>query len=90
MNAATAYVEFARKAFSRAATYRFEVFTDVGSFLLRIYLLRSLWTALYAQNAAPTNLPLHAIVTYTTVALLMSLILEVDGTRQIQTRVREG
>lgn len=90
MNAATPYVEFARKAFARSATYRFEVFTDVGSFLLRIYLLRSLWTALYAQNAAPSNLPLHAIVTYSTVALLMSLILEVDGTRQIQTRVREG
>ncbi len=90
MNAATPYLEFARKAFARSATYRFEVFTDVGSFLLRIYLLRSLWTALYAQNAAPTNLPLHAIVTYSTIALLMSLVLEVDGTRQIQTRVREG
>ena len=80
MNVATPYVEFARKAFARSATYRFEVFTDVGSFLLRIYLLRCLWTALYAQNAAPTNLPLHAIITYSTVALLMSLILEVDGT----------
>ncbi len=90
MNVATPYIEFARKAFARSATYRFEVFTDVGSFLLRIYLLRSLWTALYAQNAAPPGLPLHAIVTYSTVALLMSLVLEVDGTRQIQTRVREG
>jgi ABC-2 type transport system permease protein len=90
MNVATPYIEFARKAFARSATYRFEVFTDVGSFLLRIYLLRSLWTALYAQNAAPSNLPFHAIITYSAVALLMSLILEVDGTRQIQTRVREG
>jgi ABC-2 type transport system permease protein len=84
------YVEFARKAFSREATYRMEVFTNVGSVLVRVYLLKMLWTALYAQNTAPAGIPLHAIVTYSTVALLMSLILEVDGTRIIRERIREG
>jgi ABC-2 type transport system permease protein len=84
------YVEFARKAFSREATYRFEVVTQIGSLVLRVYLLRSVWTALYAQNAAPANIPLHAMLTYATVALLMSLILEVDGTRLIREKVREG
>lgn len=84
------YIEFARKAFSREATYRVEVFTNVGSLVLRVYLLRSLWTALYAQNAAPAGIPLHAMITYTTVALLMSLVLEIDGTRMIRERVREG
>jgi len=34
--------------------------------------------------------PLHAIITYTTIALLMSLVLEIDGTRLIRDRVREG
>ena len=90
MNPATPYIEFARKAFAREATYRIEVFTNVGSLLLRVYLLRCLWTALYAQNAAPPNIPLHAMITYATVALLMSLILEVDGTRAIREKVREG
>jgi ABC-2 type transport system permease protein len=84
------YVEFARKAFAREATYRVEVFTNVGSLLLRVYLFRSLWTALYAQNAAPPDIPLHAMITYATVALLMSLILEIDGTRAISERIREG
>ncbi len=84
------YLEFARKAFAREATYRVEVFTNVGSLILRVYLLRSLWTALYAQNAAPANIPLHAMITYATVALLMSLVLEVDGTRAIREKVREG
>ncbi len=84
------YVEFAKKAFSRESTYRMEVFTNVGSLIVRVYLLRSLWTALYAQNAAPLNLPLHAMITYATVALLMSLILEIDGTRAIREKVREG
>ena len=84
------YLEFAKKAFAREATYRFEVLTEVGSLVLRVYLLRSLWTALYAQNAAPLNLPLHAMISYATVALLMSLILEVDGTRLIREKIREG
>jgi len=84
------YVEFARKAFAREATYRVEVFTNVGSVLLRVYLFRSLWTALYAQNAAPADIPLHAMITYATIALLMGLILEIDGTRAIRERIREG
>jgi len=84
------YIEFAKKAFAREATYRLEVLTEVGSLVLRVYLLRALWTALYAQNAAPINLPLHGMITYATVALLMSLILEVDGTRLIREKVREG
>lgn len=84
------YIEFARKAFSREATYRMEVLTEIGSLVIRVYLMRSLWTALYAQNAAPNNLSLHGMITYATVALLMSLILEVDGTRLIREKVREG
>ncbi len=84
------YVEFARKAFAREATYRLEVLTEIGSLVLRIYILRSLWTALYAQNLAPINLPLHGMITYATIAMLMSLVLEVDGTRLIREKVREG
>jgi ABC-2 type transport system permease protein len=84
------YLEFAKKAFAREATYRMEVLTEIGSLVLRVYILRSLWTALYAQNAAPVNLPLHGMITYATVAMLMSLILEVDGTRLIREKLREG
>ena len=82
MNVLEPYVEFARKAFAREATYRVEVFTNVGSLILRVYLLRSLWTALYRQNAAPASIPLHAMITYATVALLMS--------RAIREKIREG
>jgi len=67
-----------------------EVFTNVGSLLVRLYLMKAVWTALYAQNAAPAGVPLHAILTYTTVALLMSLVLEIDGTRVIRDKLREG
>jgi ABC-2 type transport system permease protein len=84
------YLEFAKKAFARESTYRVEVFTNVGSIVLRVYLLRSVWIALYAQNVAPVGIPLHAMITYATVALLMSLILEVDGTGAIRQKIREG
>lgn len=84
------YLEFAKKAFARESTYRIEVFTSIGSFVLRVYLLRSVWTALYAQNIAPAGIPLHSMITYATVALLMSLILEIDGTGAIREKVRLG
>lgn len=84
------YLAFAGKAFSREATYRMEVFTNVGSLIVRLYLMKTVWTALYAQNAAPPGVPLHAILTYTAIALLMSLVLEIDGTRAIRDHVREG
>jgi ABC-2 type transport system permease protein len=84
------YVAFAAKAFAREATYRMEVFTNVGSLIVRLYLMKAVWTALYAQNAAPAGVPLHAVLTYTTIALLMSLVLEIDGTRAIREKIREG
>ncbi|HEY0614943.1 MAG TPA: ABC-2 family transporter protein [Candidatus Elarobacter sp.] len=84
------YRAFAAKAFSREATYRMEVFTNVASLVVRLYLMKTVWTALYAQNAAPAGVPLHAVLTYTVVALLMSLVLEIDGTRAIREKIREG
>jgi ABC-2 type transport system permease protein len=84
------YTAFAAKAFSREATYRMEVFTNVAGLIVRLYLMKSVWTALYAQNAAPAGVTLHAVLTYTAVALLMSLVLETDGTRQIREKLRDG
>lgn len=84
------YVEFAKKAISREATYRFDVFTSIGSFAVRVYLLRTVWTALYAHNPAPEALPLHAIITYSTVALLMGLVLDIDQTRILHDKLHDG
>jgi ABC-2 type transport system permease protein len=84
------YLAFASKAFSREATYRMEVFTNVAGLVVRLYLMRAVWTALYAQNVAPAGVPLHSVLTYTVIALLMSLVLEIDGTRQIREKIREG
>jgi viologen exporter family transport system permease protein len=84
------YIEFAKVAFAREATYRFEVFTSIGSLLVRVYLFRMVWTALYAQNLAPKDLSLQDAITYSTVALLMSLVLDIDQTRLIHDKLHDG
>jgi ABC-2 type transport system permease protein len=84
------YIEFAKRAIAREATYRFDVFTGLASFVIRVYLLRTVWVALYAHNAAPRDLPLHAIVTYSTIALLMGLVLDIDQTRALYERLHDG
>ena len=84
------YVQFAQKAMAREATYRFDVFTSVASVLVRVYLLRMVWVALYARNAAPSDLPLHAIITYSTVALLMGLVMDIDQTRLLHDKLHTG
>jgi ABC-2 type transport system permease protein len=84
------YIEFAKRAMAREATYRFDVFTSIASVVVRVYLLRMVWTALYARNVAPHGLPLHAIVTYSTVALLMGLVLDIDQTRALYEKLHDG
>jgi ABC-2 type transport system permease protein len=85
-----AYVQFALKAMAREATYRFEVFTAIGSLAVRVYLLRVVWIALYAHNAAPQGVPLHTIITYSAVALLMGLVLDIDQTRLLHDKLHDG
>jgi ABC-type uncharacterized transport system permease subunit len=84
------YVQFALKAMAREATYRFEVFTSIGSLAVRVYLLRVVWVALYAHNAAPDGVQLHEIITYSAVALLMGLILDIDQTSLLHDKLHDG
>jgi ABC-2 type transport system permease protein len=84
------YIEFARTAMSREATYRFDVFTTIGSFVVRVYLLRMVWTALYAHNAAPHELSRQAIITYSAVALLMGIVMDIDQTRALKDKLHDG
>lgn len=84
------YLDFAKIAMALEATYRFDVFTNIASVLVRIYILKTVWEALYAHNAAPNHLPLHAIITYSAVAMLMSLIMDIDQTRALHDSLHDG
>ncbi|GAC1571636.1 MAG: ABC-2 family transporter protein [Candidatus Elarobacter sp.] len=58
---------------------------------MRVYLLRMVWVALYVRNTAtPHGLPLHAIITYSTVALLMGLVMDIDQTRMLHDKLHNG
>ena len=85
-----AYLEFAKRAFSREGTYRTEVFTQIGSIVLRVYLIMVVWTALYRDNGMRQNMPLHSTITYLTLALLIGLIYNVNGAYVVRERIREG
>lgn len=84
------YWEVMKVAIAREATYRFGVFASLAAFFMRVYLLRMVWLALYAHNAAPRDLPLHTILSYATVALLMGLVLDIDQTRALHDRLHDG
>jgi ABC-2 type transport system permease protein len=90
MTAVRPYLEFAKVAFAREATYRFEVFTSIGSLLVRVYLFRMVWTALYLHNAGIRELTLPEAITYSTVALLMSLVMDIDQTRLLVSKLDDG
>jgi ABC-2 type transport system permease protein len=48
------------------------------------------WIALYAHNAAPHGIPLQTIITYSAVALLMGLILDIDQTSLLHDKLHDG
>jgi ABC-2 type transport system permease protein len=84
------YLEFAKVAFSREAAYRPQVFTHIGSVLLRVFLLSTLWTALYRNNGEQAGITLDWMITYATIALLLDLIYGVNGAYVIREKIREG
>ena len=83
--AAGAYLEFAKVAFSREGTYRPQVFTHIGSVVLRVFLLSMLWTALYRNNGPREGISLESMITYATLALPQLIHLAVkNAPAQIQ------
>ena len=85
-----AYVEFARRAFNRESVYRVQVFTRIGSILLRVFLMATLWTALFRTNGPQAGFTLPGMITYVTLALIVGLIYNVDGAYVIREKIREG
>ena len=85
-----AYAEFAKRAFSREGTYRFQVFSRIGSVLLRVFLLSTLWTNLYRANGEQAGIALPAMITYVVIALLLDIVYGVNGAYVVREKIREG
>ena len=85
-----AYIEFAKRAFSREGTYRFQVFSKIGSVLLRVFLLSTLWTNLYRANGVQAGITLDGMITYVVLALLLDIVYGVNGAYVVREKIREG
>jgi ABC-2 type transport system permease protein len=85
-----AYLEFAKRAFAREGTYRFQVFSRVGSVVLRVFLLSTLWTNLYRANGAQAGISLEGMLSYMTLALLLDVVYGINGAYVVREKIREG
>jgi ABC-type uncharacterized transport system permease subunit len=74
-----------------AAAYRLNTLFLLAGSVLQIFILRRIWTALYAGTATVDGLSLHAMLVYLTIANLQTWVLQ-DQTvsRYLYRRVRDG
>ena len=86
----SAYLEFAKRAFEREGTYRFQVFSRIGSVALRVFLMSTLWTNLYRANGVQAGITLNAMITYMTISLLLDIVYGVNGAYVVREKIREG
>jgi ABC-2 type transport system permease protein len=84
------YLQIAAVMPKAALAYRFNVTLELVSVLLQIFLLKVVWTAVYAGREAAQPLPLGELVAYLTIANLQVWLLFPELSWMIQQRVREG
>ncbi len=70
--------------------YRANTAFNLLSILLQIYLLRAVWTAVYAGHAVAGGIPLHTLVTGLTLANLQLWVMFPFIAEFLQDRVRDG
>jgi viologen exporter family transport system permease protein len=87
----TAYVEFARRGFQRAITYRFLVWSELVVNIVFMYAYVCLWRALYVGRDAVAGYDQRALVSYIIVAqTLITLQFTVRTVWTIEAKVRSG
>jgi len=86
-----AYLQIIRGRLKTAVTYRQNVFFLVAIVVVQIFMLRKVWSALYAGHQIVNGMTLHSLLVYLTIANLQNWVLQ-DTTisRYMYDRVREG
>ncbi|HEV8229247.1 MAG TPA: ABC-2 family transporter protein [Candidatus Limnocylindria bacterium] len=90
MNTLRVYAKLAGITSHLAYVYRFNLVLQLVGLLLQIFLLRVVWTAIYADRAAVDGIDLVALLTYLTVANLQIYLIYPEGGELLQQRIREG
>ncbi len=84
------YLRLAAMVPKTVLTYRFNIVMSLVSVLLQIYLLRVVWSAIYADRADVDAFPLAQLLTYLTIANLQLWLVNPQLAWDVQQRVREG
>jgi ABC-2 type transport system permease protein len=84
------YMRLAAMVPKTVLTYRFNLVMSLVSLLLQIYLLKVVWSAIYANRTDVGAFPLEQLLTYLTIANLQIWLVNPQLAWDVQQRVREG
>jgi len=84
------YTALARTEASRVFVYRVDYLLSLAGLVLQIYLLRTLWTAVYAHRPEAGGATLGTIIAYSTLASVQNWLLNPWDFSLIPERVRDG
>ena len=85
-----AYLRIAAMWPKIAYAYRLNLLLWLLGTVLQIYLLRVVWTAVYAGREGPVEMPLDQLVAYLTLANLQMFVTFPMIANQLENRIREG
>ena len=85
-----AYLQIANLWFQMAYTYRVNLAMELIGVLLKIYLLKVVWTAVYAGQTSVDGVELRHVISFVTLANLQMWLIFPMLAWHIQERIREG
>jgi len=84
------YLACARMQFFTVLTYRTDYLLTAALLLVQVYLLRVVWTAVYADRGVADGIAIHTVIAYATLATVQYTLFSPWRFSQIPERVREG
>jgi ABC-2 type transport system permease protein len=85
-----AYLQIVSLWTQTAFAYRVELAIELAGLLLKIFLLRVVWAAVYAGRDAVDGIPLDEVIAFTTLANLQLFLMASQVTGYLYGRIREG
>lgn len=73
-----------------SAAYRFNIVFNLIGLLLQVFLLKTVWTAIYAGHPVVSGLPLPTLIAYLTLINLQLWVLLPQMSSLLHNRIREG
>ncbi len=84
------YLRLAQAPFQTMLAYRAATFIECLGILLRVYLMRFFWTAVYGGGGAVEGITLPMMITYATLSNIQGLVTSSWVQWEVQRKVRDG